>query len=249
MYDKYRDYMYYLLTSPFKRVKKNLNQWYILFRVLGSRFDDAMESLYAAAEQTMVASCSPEMLAVHAEDRGLKKYDGEEEENFRARIALYREVCRLGGTNQGILLAARTLGYKDVAVETVKKLKGDKERWAEFYVLVRVEAGQEFPIPFAVFRKEIQRWKEVGAKDNYQFTIENTGWKNEIAGNCRAVQRLSGTFRSETGICQVIRMESRNSMSSSLIVNVKNNLWYLNGEYKLDGTKRLDAYERIEEMP
>lgn len=53
MFEKFCDYMYYLLTSPFKKVRKTINQWYILFRVLGKRFDDAMESLYKAQEHSL----------------------------------------------------------------------------------------------------------------------------------------------------------------------------------------------------
>ena len=249
-YDKFCDYMYYLLTSPFKKVKKAINQWHILFQVLGARFDDAMESLYTAGEQTMVATCALEMLPVHAADRGLERHAGESMENFRARVAMYWEICRLGGTNQGILLAARTLGYDDADIKTSKEFKGDEERWAEFYVLIRMEMAQAFPIPFHIFRKEIRTWKEVGAKDNYQFTIGNTEQTNGICGRCRAVPRISGSVPQQvTGICTVCRIETQNDMSPSLSVNIKNNLWYLNGEYRLDGAQKLDAYERTEEMP
>ena len=41
-----KDYMYYLLTSPFKRVKKSINNWYILCEVLGSWFDECMNDIY-----------------------------------------------------------------------------------------------------------------------------------------------------------------------------------------------------------
>lgn len=248
-YDKFCDYMYYLLTSPFKKVKKSINQWHILFKVLGARFDEAMESLYGAGEQTMVATCAPEMLTVHAGDRGMERHTGESMENFRARIAMYWEACRLGGTNQGILLAIRILGYDDVDVRTAKEFKGDEERWAEFYVLIWMEMSHVFPIPFHILKKEVRTWKEVGAKDNYQFTIGNTEQTNRICGRFRAVPRISGSMPQETGICTVFRMETQNNMAPGLTVNIKNNLWHLDGKYRLDGTQRLDAYERTEEMP
>ena len=100
MFEKFCDYMYYLLTSPFKKIKKSKNQWYKLFKVLGEYFDDGMESIEKAREQTMLATCDVEMLPVHAADRKLTKYTGEEDENFRSRIANYTEVCRLGGLIQ-----------------------------------------------------------------------------------------------------------------------------------------------------
>lgn len=248
MFDKFCDYMYYLLTSPFKRVKKPINQWYILFRVLGRRFDDALESLYNAEEQTMLATCEPEMLPVHAEDRKMARYPGEEDENFRARIANYPEVLRLAGSNRGVILAVKTLGYGELDIQTAKELKGDNERWAEFYVLIRVEAGQGFPIPFYILKKEVRLWKQVGAKDNYQFTIENSDKTNEIYSRCRIAAGLSWKITERTGICMVFSIKVKNGLGSRLIINIKNDLWYLNGVHRLDGKQLLDAYERTEEM-
>lgn len=191
MFDKFCDYMYYLLISPFKRVKKALNQWYILFRVLGKRFDDAMESLYKAREQTMLATCDPEMLPVHAEDRKMAQYPGEDDENFRARIANYPEVLRLGGSDPGVLLAVRTLGYSDPEMVKANVFKGRvyyqtdgtwnldgsrsleagvlPDRWAEFYIVIKMSVDDSHPISTAILKKEVRKTKQVGAKDNYSF--------------------------------------------------------------------------------
>lgn len=248
MFDKFCDYMYYLLTSPFKRVKKSINQWYILFRVLGRRFDDALESLYNAEEQTMLATCEPEMLPVHAEDRKMARYPGEEDENFRARIANYPEVLRLAGSNRGVILAVKTLGYGQVGIKAAKELKGDNERWAEFYVLIRVKAGQRFPIPFYILKKEVRIWKQVGAKDNYQFIIESSERTNEISSSCRAVAGIPCKIVEETGRCIVCCMKAENGLGSRLFINIKNDLWHMNGVHSLDGKQLLDAYERMEEM-
>lgn len=174
MFDKFCDYMYYLLTSPFKQVRKRINQWYILFRVLGKRFDEAMEQLYDAREQTMLATCDPVMLPVHAEDRKMTKYPGEDAENFRARIANYPEVLRLGGSDPGVILAARTLGYTDVEIVQANKMphsvcpkKGD--RWAEFYVIITMNIGEGHPVSLSVLRNEVRKVKYITAKDNYYF--------------------------------------------------------------------------------
>lgn len=191
MFEKFCDYMYYLLTSPFKKVRKTINQWYILFRVLGKRFDDAMESLYKAQEQTMVATCDPELLQIHADDRKLKRYPGEKDENFRKRIANYPEVCRLGGTDLGVLLAVRSLGYE--TPELVKaneitgrvyfetdgtwKLDGTKlleageieDRWAEFYIVINMSVDESHPIATSVLKEHVRKWKYSTAKDNYRF--------------------------------------------------------------------------------
>ncbi len=65
MFERFADYMYYLLTAPFKRVRKEINQWYLLFKVLGKRLDEAKEALQRARDETMVATCSPLMLQEH----------------------------------------------------------------------------------------------------------------------------------------------------------------------------------------
>ena len=76
MFDKFSDYMYYLLISPLKRVKKELNQWYKLFKVLGKRFDDALESINKEGEESMLVSCDDEFLQIHADERKCRDMQG-----------------------------------------------------------------------------------------------------------------------------------------------------------------------------
>lgn len=173
MFEHFSDYMYYLLTSPFKRIRRSVNQWYILFRVLGKRFDDAMESLYFAQEQTMVATCVPEMLQIHAQDRGMKRYPGEDDENFRKRIANYVEILRLGGSDEGVLLAVWVLGYDNAQLVKAKDISGDESRWAEFYIIIRQDMADSTPIEFSILQKQVRKYKYVGALDNYRL-IDST---------------------------------------------------------------------------
>ncbi len=191
MFDKFCDYMFYLLNSPFKKVRKSINQWYILFRVLGKRFDDAMESIYKAQDQTMVATCDPELLSIHADDRKLKRYPGETDENFRRRIANYPEVCRLGGTDHGVLLAVKSLGYKTPELVKANVMTGRvyfetdgtwnldgnnplgagevEDRWAEFYIVIKMNVDESHPIATSVLKEHVRKWKYSTAKDNYSF--------------------------------------------------------------------------------
>lgn len=104
---------------------------------------------------------------------------------------MYEEICKLGGTNEGVLLAVKTLGY--TAPELVRAndmtgfvhftldgswlldgsriLESDtiENRWAEFYIVIGMDADEEHPISFDILRKTVRKWKEVGAKDNYFF--------------------------------------------------------------------------------
>ncbi len=98
MIENFIEYMWYLLTTRLKKLKKALNKWYILCRVFGRRFDEAKEDILRARDKGMVATCSHEMLPVHGADRRLTRYEGEHPENFRSRIAMHEEICKLGGT-------------------------------------------------------------------------------------------------------------------------------------------------------
>lgn len=167
--DNFCEYMYYLLTSPFKKVNKSLNQWYILCKVLGRKFDECMNDLYNARKESMIATCSDIMLPEHAKDRNLSRYTGEQWYNFRRRIATYTEVCRLGGTNQGVLLAVKALGYTDVAIVWAVTFTGDSNRWAEFFVVINMSVDDIHPIALNILKNEVRKTKEVEAKENYLF--------------------------------------------------------------------------------
>lgn len=167
--DNFIEYMWYLLTTPLKKLKKSLNKWYALCRVFGQRFDEAKESILRARDEGMIATCSGEMLSVHGADRQLTRYAGEQPDNYRSRIAMYEEICMLGGTNEGILLAVRTLGYTEPVLMRAVEVDGNADRWAEFYIAVSMSVDEEHPIGFSVLRKTVRKWKEVGAKDNYLF--------------------------------------------------------------------------------
>ena len=229
MIENFIEYMWYLLTTPLKKLKKALNKWYILCRVFGKRFDEARD-------EGMVATCSHEMLPVHGADRRLTRYEGEHPENFRSRIAMYEEICKLGGTNEGVLLAVRTLGYTSPVLVRANDLTGFshftldgswlldgsrtlesdtiENRWAEFYIVIVMDADEEHPISFDIMRKTVRKWKEVGAKDNYFFKY-----------NLSIRQPHTGNF---------------------LEVLYKKHLFYydyrkLDGMWKLDGSYMLDA--------
>ena len=246
MTENFIEYMWYLLTTPLKKLKKALNKWHTLCWVFGRRFDEAKEDILRARDEGMVATCSHEMLPVHGADRGLNRYEGEDPENYRSRIAMYDELCKLGGTNEGILIAAKTLGYGDVKVIGAKELKGDAGRWAEFYLLIWLGMEYAYPISFSILKKNVRAWKEVGAKDNYQFILYSTGLTMETASTCRATIKgeaeNTDTLSNRAAFC----LETACTMDTGLGVETKNNLWHLDGTYCLGDGKLLDAYETKE---
>ena len=62
MLETFGEYMYYLLSTPFKQVRKAGNQWYIYFKVTGRLFDKNKTMLRRAREEGMVKTASPRML-------------------------------------------------------------------------------------------------------------------------------------------------------------------------------------------
>ncbi|MCM1258413.1 MAG: hypothetical protein NC307_11245 [Roseburia sp.] len=242
MFEKFCDYMYYLLTSPFKRIKKKVNQWYILFRVLGRRFDDAMEDLYDALEQTMAASCDPVMLPVHAAERRLVRYQGEEDENFRKRISSYMEVLKLGGSNPGVLLAAKSLGYDDIEIIRADIVTGDKERWAEFFVIIQMSAEHPHPISFPILVKNVRKAKAVGAKDNYLFRYQTENDNKLEEHLYRIIIRNAVTVSEPIKKRVVYRIRAVNENIQSVSMVIIHDAWRFDGEHRFNGEKTFSAY-------
>lgn len=247
MFEKFCDYMYYLLTSPFKKIRKSLNQWYILFGVLGRRFDDTMDSLYNAADQTLVATCDPIMLAVHAADRKMTRYSGENDENFRKRIANYSEVLKLGGSDEGVILAVKTLGFDSVTIIKAKILKNDDSRWAEFYVVINVDIDTKIPVDYDILKCEVRKVKYVTALDNYQF-IFGLSCMSIYSNVARSIFNITNRTVCFLNNKPIIRCKVNMEKQATVQVHIRNNLWFLNGTYSLDGSKILDAYETWEEL-
>lgn len=270
MFDTFADYMYYLLTSPLKKIRKSKNQWYILMKVLGKRLDDALESIYIARDQTAVATCDPEMLQFHAEDRGITRYAGESDENFRIRIANYTEILKLGGTNEGVILAVWSLGFRDAELVPAKIYTGDAERWAEFYILLRFGIDETPDIPLSILRKQVRKVKGVGAKDNYSYqykiSIKETG-RMSLATVRYLIQlayfpymaldgswKLDGSKKLHSRQKQypVVSAYKQKAVHDEQICKVvcheEHNLFKLDGSWKLDGSRKLSAWQRTEEL-
>ncbi len=167
MFEFFRDYIWYLLPSFFKRVKKGINQWWIFAHVMGAWFDECLSDMERARDETTIATCSDIMLRYHGEDRGLVQYSGEANDTFRGRIAMYDEVMSMGGTSDGIILAVNALGYDNVDHVWIPELTGETERWAEFCIIIDEDIANEVPTAMENVVREVRFWKEPESLDNY----------------------------------------------------------------------------------
>lgn len=166
--DKWRDYFWYLLPSPFKLVAKHINQWYILFKVLGNEFDKVQAELERAADETSIATCSDILLPYFAEDRKLYRYPGETNDTFRSRIAMHDAMEELGGTREGILMAVATVGYVNATHTWIPELNGDTERWASFLLRTYENLGDDIQLDFNILIREVRDKKESISQDYYE---------------------------------------------------------------------------------
>lgn len=214
MIETFGEYMYYLLSTPFKKVQKAKNQWHIYFQAVGKLFDGDKGMLQRARKESMVQTASVQMLPEHGLDRGLSRYEGESWENFRVRLMMYADTCLLGGTEMGTLQAVRSLGFTDVEMVPAYELEGSREHWAEFYVVIARDADDPFDIGHDIIRREVRRVKKVSARDRYRFLYRIHDGRTESLGR---FYRLT------------IRSEAR---------------WYnnciLNGQYMNDGSIQHD---------
>lgn len=262
MIENFIEYMWYLLTTPLKKLKKSLNKWYILCKVFGIRFDEVKEDILRARDEGMVVTCSQEMLQVHGADRRLSRYEGEHLENYRSRIAMYEEVCKLGGTNEGVILAVRTLGFENVQIKSAKELYSDFSRWAEFYIILPIKLDSVYPISLKMLKKEVRKTKEVGAKDNYLIRVQSEicirattsfsrvvlffrfRWYDNVVWNGLPLwngEHCWDSHQSNHPMCMIIKIKQRTEISHLAGLTQKYHFRTWDGMSCWNGDKKWDA--------
>ena len=172
-FEKYADYMYYLLHAPFKKIRKELNQYYILFKVLGKYFDKAKGFLFLARESSNIISAPEEVLLLHGMDRDMIRLKGESVEDYRYRLIMKMEIAKQAGTIQGILLAAKALGYDEA--KHVPLYLTDETRWAEFNLYLSGSYISNIN-ELSVINEEINKVKQASSKANLIFLTPNIGY-------------------------------------------------------------------------
>ena len=136
MFEKFGDYMFYLLNAPLKKMKDKKNQLKIFFSVIGEIFDGMMKDILRFRRQKMISTAEPIMLEVIGRDRDMFRMQDETIEQYRHRLQMKAIIAELGGTNRGLLLAIEILGYPDCKVEPLYLT--DRSRWAEICIDILV---------------------------------------------------------------------------------------------------------------
>lgn len=164
MFEKFSDYMYYLLFGPLKKVIKKGNQFYIFFKVIGKLFDRTKQDIFRVREESMIISASELMLDEHGRERDMPRLKGEDIESYRMRLLMKNVIAEQAGTKNGILTALKALGYDKSYIEPY--YIHDPDRWAEFLVYLSSSA----PIgvnDIAILDNEVMKVKPARSKPNY----------------------------------------------------------------------------------
>ncbi|MFW5435201.1 hypothetical protein [Paenibacillus apiarius] len=164
MFEKFSDYMYYLLIAPLKKVIKRDNQFYLFLKVIGKLFDQTKEDIFRVREESMIITASELMLNEHGRERDMPRLKGEDIESYRLRLMMKNLIATQAGTEQGILTALKALGYEKSYIEPY--YIHDPDRWAEFIVYL----GSSTPSginDIAIIDAEVMKVKPARSKPSY----------------------------------------------------------------------------------
>lgn len=261
MFEKFADYMFYLLNAPLKK-HKDRNQLFIFFKAAGREFDQIKNDIMRLRLETLITTASPAMLEVHGHERDMARVKGESIEGYRKRLLMKAVIAELAGSEKGILLAVKSVGYENCRIEPLWKT--DRTRWAEFYIDFRMQdLDEENSIDFECIRREVQKVKQASTYPNYRFfypTViqENEEFESRIR-NRSEISFWDGTLLLNGGFLQdgknnldasmvalntrsIFRDAIENTESLSVAITIEKDLWVLDGAATQDGSRKMDAY-------
>lgn len=164
MFEKFGDYMFHLLFSPLKKARKNMNQFYIFFKVIGKVFDKSKDDFVRVNDESTIITCGEEMLNEFGKERDMPRLNGEDIETYRTRLCMKEILARKAGTNEALVLCATSLGYDKSFVEPLYKY--DPERWAEVVLFLSGEKASGIN-DLSTIDDEIRKVKQASCKVNY----------------------------------------------------------------------------------
>lgn len=192
--NSYGEYMIYLLHAPFKKVKREYNNWKLLMRIFGKHFEELKGYIFLIREETSIETAEK---ALDLIGKGMRmiRYQNETNEQYRKRLLAKRRIAEMAGTKNSILYALKSLGYEDAEVLPVpltsiqqNKWNGrirwngndkwssssrNEEHWSEFMVILSTENPGSLN-NFEILKQEILKIKQASSLPVYKFkTIEN----------------------------------------------------------------------------
>lgn len=178
MFDKFSDYMQYLLPSALKRQKKQ-NQLLIYCKVIGRLYDALLQSALRIREETILETCNHEMLEVFGNDYEMPKLRGETTEMYRRRLQMKALTAAAAGTQKGILYAMESVGYPNCTITPFYLTEPD--RWAEIRIDTFTESVDvDNPITYGSVVAEVMKVKKASTLPHWRFYYPIKIWETDI---------------------------------------------------------------------
>lgn len=223
MFDRFGDYMFFLLNAPLKKLKNGKNQLKIFFSVTGEVFDAMLEDIMKFRRQKMISTAEPLMLELTGRDRDMFRIQDETVEQYRRRLQMKAVIAELGGTNTGLLLSLEVLGYPECMVEPLYKT--DRSRWAEIYIDILVTHD----INYAAILYEVLKIKPARTLPYFRFfyqiqaekvkTVAAAGIGNSIKIKARTAKKIGADVENKNTAAlflnQNIRVRADNSIKEN----------------------------------
>lgn len=264
----YAEYMVYLLHAPFKKVKKEYNNWKALMYVLGNHVAPLKNYIFLIREETAIDTAK-KSLDIIGKGRRMPRYQAETDEQYRTRLLAKRIVSEMAGTKYGIEYALKSLGYDNAEVlpvpsEMIKQYHWDgqiafdgthkwmpegrnAEHWAEFMIVLPTDNPGTLN-NFDILKDEVNRIKQASSLAVYKFQASGqvefeTINDFDLLSVTVAIENVSTLATTIKELTIPIKFETTNEIGIAGYID-KTFLW--NGDYQFNGKKKWKS--GLEEM-
>ncbi len=187
MFDRFGEYMQYLLPSAFKRQKKT-NQLLKYCGIIGGMYDTLLQSALRLREETIIATCSPEMLEVFGHDYDMPRLLGETDDIYRRRLQMKAIIAEKAGTKQGILYALASVGCDNCTITPLYLT--DPEKWAEIRInIFTPSVDEDILVAWRCIVAEVMKVKKASTLPHWRIYYPVIIWEDNI-NSIRAAVRF-----------------------------------------------------------
>lgn len=187
MFDRFAEYMQYLLPSAFKRQKKT-NQLLKYCGIVGGMYDTLLQSALRLREESIIATCSPEMLEVFGHDYDMPRLLGETDDIYRRRLQMKALIAEKAGTEHGILYALASVGCDNCTITPLYLT--DSEKWAEIRInIFTPSVDEDILVAWRCIVAEVMKVKKASTLPHWRIYYPVIIWEDNI-NSIRAAVRF-----------------------------------------------------------
>lgn len=187
MFDRFGEYMQYLLPSAFKRQKKT-SQLLKYCGIIGEMYDSLLQSALRLREESIIATCSPEMLEVFGHDYDMPRLLGETDDIYRRRLQMKALIAEKAGTEHGILYALASVGCDNCTITPLYLT--DPEKWAEIRInIFTPSVDDDILVAWRCIVAEVMKVKQASTLPHWRIYYPVIIWEDNI-NSIRAAVRF-----------------------------------------------------------